>query len=308
LGCIRIFGSLLGHSGVIRIFRVAINVHFNKSTISAIIILVSLATIIGLSGLNFLIPKNLPTNQNNQTETSSYQGMNKIFLTTQDNVKIASDVYEVENPVGWLVLVHMMPAVKESWQNLATDLANQGYESIAIDLRGHGESDGGLNGYLKFSDADNQKSISDLEVAVNYLIQERGATPDKISFIGASIGANLSLQYISENSLDKLGTGSEFSAKGGSASGGKTAVLLSAGLNYHGIKTEPLVKNLKAGQKVFFVSAKDDDNNAEESQKLFDLTPAGVEKEIKIYDSGGHGTNILGNQSDLNNLILNFIK
>ena len=115
----------------------------------------------------------------------------------------------------------MMPATKKSFHQLAEEFQNIGYESIAIDLRGHGESDKG------------PESILDLEIAVDYLVKNRGAKSDKISFIGASIGANLSLQYISEHS--------EF----------KTAILLSPGLNYRGIKTEPMVKNLKAGQKVF---------------------------------------------------------
>jgi len=69
---------------------------------------------------------------------------------------------------------------------------------------------------------------------------------------------------------------------------------------------------LQSGQKVFFVSAKDDDrsggNNADMNQKLYDLVPAGVEKKIKIYESGGHGTDILKNQQELKGLIVEFIK
>jgi len=264
--------------------------HLKKSTISAIIILVGLATIVVMSGLNFLMPKNTQTDGDNYTDTREYKTMNKIFLSTKDDVKIAADLYEVENPAGWLVLIHMMPAMKESWLNPAEEFANQGYESIAIDLRGHGESDEGPDGYKSFSDSQHQKSILDLEAAANYLIQDRGATQDKISFIGASIGANLSLQYISENP--------EF----------KTAVLLSPGLNYRGIKTEPLVKNLKAGQKVFFISSRDDGENAGENQKLYDLALAGIEKEIKIYEAAGHGTTILEKESELKNLILEFLR
>ena len=68
---------------------------------------------------------------------------------------------------------------------------------------------------------------------------------------------------------------------------------------------------LKVGQKVFFVSAKDDvrsgGDNAEENQKLYDLTPQGVKKQIKIYEIGGHGTNILENQPDLVEPIKDFI-
>jgi len=284
---------------------------FKKSTISAIIILVSLMTVIGLSGLGSFFGNK----QNDSSQSSDNNGpasgpprplsMEKVSLTTKDGVKIVGNLYEVENPLGWLILVHAMPETKESYQELAQRFQNVGYESIAIDLRGHGESNSGPSGYLDFSNAEHQKSILDLDAAVSGLIQNRNAVPGKIYFIGASIGANLVLQFISEHS--------EFSAEGGSASGGKKAVLLSAGLNYRGIKTEPMVKNLKAGQKVLFVSSKDDTNNeevAQENQKLYNLLPDTIKKEseIKIYPSGGHGTDILKNQPELISLILEFLK
>jgi alpha-beta hydrolase superfamily lysophospholipase len=264
---------------------------FKKSTIGVIIILVSLATVVGLSGLNFLMPET--QNYTDNYAEKDENNMEKIFLTTKDNVKIAADLYGEENPLGWLVLVHMRPATKESWTDLAEEFIKYGYESIAIDLRGHGESDGGPNGYANFSSAEEQKSILDLEAAVNYLVKDRKATSDKISFIGASIGANLALQYISEHPEVK------------------TAVLLSAGLNYRGIQTEPLVKNLKAGQKVFFASSQDDpnaENNVQENQKLHDLVPLGVGKQIKIYETAGHGTTMLEKEPELKELIWEFIK
>ena len=223
--------------------------------------------------------------------------MRKIFLITKDEVKIAANLYPAESPKGWIVFSHMMPAVKESWNDLAEIFCGAGYESIAIDLRGHGESvfNGSMRelNYRNFSDKEHQKSILDLEAAVDFLIKEQKAAPAQISFVGASIGANLSLQYVSEHP--------EF----------KTAVLLSPGLDYRGVKTEPLAKNLKAGQRVFFISAKDDvrsgGDNAEENQKLYDLTPAGAEKKIKIYETGGHGTDILKAQPELAGLIKDFI-
>ena len=232
--------------------------------------------------------------------------MRKIFLTTKDGVKIVANLYLTEAPKGRIVFSHMMPTAKESWNDLAEWFQVAGYESIAIDLRGHGESvlmarsrldcQGEtlpfLN-YRNFSDTEHQKSILDLEAAADFLIKEQKAAAGKISFVGASIGANLSLQYISEHP--------EF----------KTAVLLSPGLDYRGVKTEPLAKNLKAGQRVFFVSAKDDvrsgGDNAEENQKLYDLTPLGVEKQIKIYETGGHGTDILESHPDLAEEIKDFI-
>lgn len=215
--------------------------------------------------------------------------MKKVFLTAQDNVKIVADLYDIEKPVNWLVLSHMMPATKESWQNFAEEMRKKEYGSIAIDLRGHGESEGGPKGFLNFKNEEHQNSILDIQAAVDYLIKNKKTTNNKIIFIGASIGANLSLQYISEHP--------EY----------KTAILLSPGLNYRGIKTEPMAKKIKSKQNVFFISARDDGENAEENQKLYNLTPT-VNKKIQIYKTGGHGTDILKNQSDLINLIFEFIK
>ena len=94
--------------------------------------------------------------------------------------------------------------------------------------------------------------------------------------------------------------------------GYKTAVLLSAGLNYHGIDTEVLVKKLSPGQKVFFAACHDDmaggSDNAAQNEKLFDEVPDGVIKAKKIYMRGGHGTQIFDTDKDLFEVILRFIQ
>ncbi|MBI5306289.1 hypothetical protein HZB04_01765, partial [Candidatus Wolfebacteria bacterium] len=104
--------------------------------------------------------------------------------------------------------------------------------------------------------------------------------------------ANLSLQYISEHS--------EF----------QTAILLSPGVDYRGIKTETMIRKLTKDQKIFFASAKDDPNegNYKEVQILYNSAPSGIVKELKIYNQGGHGTNLLDNHPELENLIIKFIQ
>lgn len=200
------------------------------------------------------------------------------------DVKIACDFIEVKSPKGYLVLVHMMPATKESWRSFAAGARKAGYASIAIDLRGHGESDGGPNGYRNFSNAEHQKSILDLQAAVDYL-QGKGAKPEQIYFVGASIGANLSLGYLAERP--------DF----------KKAVLLSAGLNYRGIAAKPLLGKLKPDQKIFAVASRDDNDNVEENEKLFGTGA----NNLIIYDRGGHGTDILENNPESIKTILNFL-
>jgi len=228
--------------------------------------------------------------------------MQKVFLKTSDYIQIAANYFTVdkekyEQPLGWIVFIHMMPATKESWTDFASEFQNIGYESLAIDLRGHGESviverEKGkvesLN-FSEFTDKEHQKSNFDIETAVDYL-KTKGAKPEKIAFIGASIGANLALQYISKHSENKV------------------AVLFSPGLDYRGIKTEQAVKKLQPDQKVFLIGSKDDDSNDIETQQIFNEIPEEVKKEVKIFDIGGHGTNILNNHPELKQLIIKFIK
>jgi len=200
-----------------------------------------------------------------------------MFLTASDKTKIAATWYSFPRPKRYMVLVHMMPADKESWADFASEAVRRGYSSIAIDLRGHGKSFGGPNGYKIFIDADHQKGILDIEAAVKFLLKA-GAHKEEIVFVGASIGANLILKYIAENP--------EYRA----------AALLSPGLNYYGVDATRSVKKLVGGQRVIFITARDDErsggNNAEMTYQLYELTPEHVFKKIVIYDRAGHGTNM----------------
>lgn len=207
---------------------------------------------------------------------------NSIVLKTLDGKTLAAALYKPKMEdkaalAGGLVFIHMMPATKESWESVAISFAEKGYLCLAFDLRGHGESEGGPKAYAKFSDEEHQKSILDLDAAAKFLLGQ-GLIADKIIFVGASIGANLSLKYIADNS--------EF----------KTAVLFSAGLNYRGVMTESAAVALSAGQRVFVISARDDGENAAEAKAIFEVIPAGVEKRLEIFETGGHGTDILANQ------------
>lgn len=220
--------------------------------------------------------------------------MQRVLFKTTDNVQIAANYFPIdktkyEKPLGWIIFLHMRPATKESWTEFALEIQNIGYNSLAIDFRGHGESQGGPDGFKNFSDTENQKRIYDVEAAADYL-KTNGAELERIILIGASIGANLALKYISEHS--------EF----------KTAVLFSPGLDYRGIKAETAIKNLKSGQKIFLISSKDDGVNSVEVENLIKNIPKDVKKEIQIFGSGGHGTEILKSHPELKELIIKFIK
>ncbi|MDP3741202.1 MAG: alpha/beta fold hydrolase [bacterium] len=209
----------------------------------------------------------------------------KVKIKTSDGINIAADYYPADSHRG-IVLVHMMPATKESWRGLAEKLQSAGFHALAIDLRGHGESGGG--DYHSFTPEEHQASVADLVAAAEFL-KTKGVS--ELNFTGASIGANLSLQYLAQNHETK------------------SAIALSAGLDYYGVKAADYVKKLDPKQKILLVGSRDDGrasgNCGEMAEKLFDL--ANCRKEKIIYDTGGHGTNLFLSHADLQDRLIEFL-
>ena len=213
----------------------------------------------------------------------------KVNLKTADGINIAGDHYK--GPIGsaGVLLLHMMPAAKESWAGFALKLNEAGFGALAIDLRGHGESDGGPDGFRNFLDADHQKSAMDICAAIDFQIAEGHS---KLFLAGASIGANLALWELVES--DRV----------------SAAALLSAGLNYRGIETLPLARKVRPEQGFLLVAAKDDARSggsaAEMAEEIFRASAS--KKEIKIFETGGHGTDLLNSHPDLADDIINWFK
>ena len=132
----------------------------------------------------------------------------QITLTTNDEVLVVGDRYGTDTPSErGALLLHMMPAVRESFREFGTKLAGHGIGALAIDLRGHGGSTRRVDGegksvldFRTFSDSDHQASIHDVRAALAYM-RKRGI--GSIALVGASIGANLALQALAEDATLK---------------------------------------------------------------------------------------------------------
>lgn len=219
--------------------------------------------------------------------------MERIVLKTSDSIDIVGDYHKGKGKDGALLL-HMMPAVRFSWQSFSLELQKRGYDVLAIDLRGHGESTGGPEGYKNFSDEEHQKGILDVEAGVKFL-KKLGIEDKNIVLAGASIGANLVIWYLANHLKIEQG------------------VCLSAGLNYRGIETEPLVKKLNPKQRVFFSASENDErngvNNLKMNRKLYDLVSSDIDRELVSYKSAGHGTDMFGKEKpDLASEIISWLQ
>ncbi len=216
-----------------------------------------------------------------------------VTLTTTDGLRIVADVYKTHQPKQWLVLLHMMPATRESWRSFAERVCQEGYSSIAVDLRGHGESAFGPQGFLEFENAEHQSSIKDVEAAWDYAVSQ-GAQPDQIILIGASIGANLALWFLTEHA----------NAWG--------AILLSAG-DYRGLDARALSRKLNPNHKILFIASRNDirsdgTNNGEYAETCYDVITYIKHRGLQVIDETAHGTELLTARTDIIDIIIYFLQ
>lgn len=211
---------------------------------------------------------------------------NRFTLTTEDGVSIEADFYPSDGN-KFALLLHMMPATKESWKPFVKVLVQAGYSCLAIDERGHGESEGGPGGYKEFTDKEQQAKMYDVRVAFAFL-QERGATPENAVVIGASIGANLSIVFLGEQEAMTR------------------AVALSPGVDYRGVVTEPAIRSLAAGQRVLLVASEEDVASAKSIKILHEANPA--QTTLRMESGLGHGTAMFENKPELMNEVITWLQ
>ncbi|OGL62612.1 hypothetical protein A3C09_02050 [Candidatus Uhrbacteria bacterium RIFCSPHIGHO2_02_FULL_47_44] len=203
----------------------------------------------------------------------------RVILKTVDNIEIVGIYRTPPDATHAAILLHMMPATKESWDAFSTALEEVGYASLAIDLRGHGESVmlGALD-YKKFDDPQHQATWNDVEVAFSYL-KEHGFKESDIVMLGASIGANLAIQALMNHPATPL------------------AIALSPGVDYHGVKTDMAIANMHEQQRVVLMASDDDQESYIDVKKLHELNK---EQTTVIEKHGaGHGTRMFENDSAL---------
>lgn len=201
-----------------------------------------------------------------------------VRIKAQDGLELVGDYYP---PVGEMqvvngasrgvILLHMMPSDRKSWTGFAKKLQQVGLPALAIDLRGHGESQGGAEGYKSFSDTEHQNSKFDVMAAALFLRSKR---VDEFHLVGASIGANLALQYASEHP------------------NARSLILLSPGLDYRGLKTAPLIDKVPPSRGIYLAASDDDLYSRESVNELASRVSLDEKHQVKIFESGGHGTTI----------------
>jgi len=207
-----------------------------------------------------------------------------------DSVLVVGTLYPPSKKISQtVVLLHMLSRNRVDWEPFATKLWKKGYGILSIDLRGHGESvkmgDEVLD-FRKFSKEMYQNMVLDVKAAVEFLKEEKRIDTENIVIMGASIGGNVALNYAATDERVK------------------GVVLLSAGLDYRGVKTEEAMREY-GERPVLIVTSEEDKYAYQSAKKLYEIAKG--TKELKIYKNAGHGTRIFDKEEGLKDLILTWL-
>lgn len=184
-----------------------------------------------------------------------------LTFKTRDGLTLSAFFQAPKSSEPTVIMLHGLGSTKAEWKMLIDRLAPLGWGVLAYDARGHGESAKQPNArpYQEFGPPGPQSSwekmIDDVGAAVQFLIREKQVDRRSIFVIGASLGANVALNFAVYS--PRL----------------RGAVLLSPGLNYQEIKTDQTI--LKAKNPPTLIVASPADGYAFlSSRQLKQLNPA----------------------------------
>ncbi len=201
-------------------------------------------------------------------------------LTASDGMKLSGFFVKGGGEKGpAVVLLHMLGGDKENWEEILEQylLPQTSFSYLAIDLRGHGGS--AVKGERRLSPASLSESdfrdmLKDVEAAVKYLRGRDDVDGDRIAVVGASIGANLAVNYAARDT------------------GIKGAALLSGALDYRGVTTAGAIADCGA-RPLFFAACREDAQAGADLDRMVNLAKG--KKTVRVFAGNLHGTRMFGN-------------
>ena len=225
---------------------------------------------------------------------SAQAAAEKIKLTAADGYRISGILSRPAQGDGrqGVVLLHMYRQTKESWQPLVAELDRQGLVSLAIDMRGHGESRIGPDGKddsIRVTNRDpalfNAMHL-DAEAAVRYLTGQAGCR--KIGLVGASVGCSVAIDTAVRGQVPV-----------------QAVVVMTPGSDYLGIPTLQQSTGWPGDLPLLILSSREEKDRGAEA--IFrQLAKQGAE--LVIFDQTDiHGTNMFGRVDKVAERIVNWL-
>jgi predicted acyl esterase len=191
----------------------------------------------------------------------------RIEVTASDGLTLVGDFYTVPDAEGEMpsvLLLHMRSGDRHQWNLLIEPLLDNGFNALAVDMRGDGETGGNHNLV---------EDIHDVQVWLNWLREQPSVEDNSISTIGASRGTVPALAGCSADPACV------------------TAIVMSPG--DFPLLDEAMYDGLSERSVLFIVGR--NDNVLYDTNKMFSRTTG--EAAMQIYNTGVHGTDFFSYRS-----------
>jgi dienelactone hydrolase len=207
---------------------------------------------------------------------AGHAAQRSVSFRTEDGITLSATWHEPSHrPAPAVILVHMLNGSRRDWEGVGSRLAADGIGALAIDLRGHGDSQ---HVPMPAAPPEFNAMVADLEAARRYLGSRQDVQASRIGIAGASLGANLAALAAGADPLIK------------------SLALLSPSLDYRGVRIEAAVR--KYGARPMFLVSSDDDAYAGRTVKDLEKAGSGTRETLRL-SAAGHGTHMLARDPGL---------
>lgn len=188
----------------------------------------------------------------------------RVTFRAADGATLTGAYYEPSRrPAPAILLLHMLRRSHSDWEAAASQLSDAGYAVLALDFR-------------------NSENVSayaaDIRAAKAFLRERPEVSPGRLGIAGASVGANLALIDAAEDP------------------GIASIALLSPGLDYRGLRTEPAIKRYGA-RPALLIASRRDPYAARSIRHMAGIGPG--TREVRISDAVAHGTVLISHDPSI---------
>jgi pimeloyl-ACP methyl ester carboxylesterase len=223
-----------------------------------------------------------------------------VDLKSTDGTPLKATYFAAGKPGPGVVLLHQSNRDRRSWDGMAAQLAGAGINTVAVDMRGMGES-GGTRGDFK-------RMPEDVDSALQFLMSRPGVDPHVIGFGGAGwLGVTYSVEVARRHPQDI-----------------KSLVLMSGETGRDGLQFLHQAPQLP---ELFVFSDEDEYPPTQDAMKLLYVTASSPSKKLVHYSAaedapwlwyetsdvarvpahGGHGTDMFQVHPELPGIIVQWL-
>lgn len=202
-----------------------------------------------------------------------------VTWTGADGTTLAGLLYEAGRQGPGVVLVHMLGRSKDEWSGVASRLQEAGVTTLAMDLRGHGNSSGSGGTFAPM--------VGDVRAAAEWLVTRANVRAGSVAIVGASLGATLAAYAAAD------------------APSVRAVALISPSLDYRGLRLDAAVMK-KLGRRAVWLVASTEDPYA--LRTVRELADADATREQRLSAVRAHGTALFSADPDLPGALVDWLR